>query len=69
LNEAEIRKSGKQGALSFPWKRESSLFGSCGFRIKCGMTGPKAHLEICYLKKQSQFSKAQNDVNYLMTMI
>jgi len=24
--------------LSFPWKRESSLLDSYGFRIECGMT-------------------------------
>ena len=40
--------------LSFPWKRESSLLGRYGFRIKCGMTGPEAYLKGPYLKKQSQ---------------
>jgi len=49
--------------LSFPWKRESSLVNSCGFRIKCGMTGPKAHLKVCYLKKQSQYENCQIGVS------
>ena len=40
--------------LSFPRKRESSLLGSYGFRIKCGMTYLKACLVEQYLKKQSQ---------------
>jgi hypothetical protein len=41
--------------LSFPWKRESSLLGSYGFRIKCGMTCLIACFTEPCLKKQSQF--------------
>jgi len=40
--------------LSFPWKRESSLLGSYGFRIKCGMTCLVACFTEFRLKKQSQ---------------
>ena len=46
--------------LSFPWKRESSLLGSYGFRIKCGMTCLMSCFTEPYLKKQSQFGRYEN---------
>jgi len=46
--------------LSFLRKQESKLSDSPGFRIKCGMTDPKAHLIEHDFKKQSQFAGEVN---------